>query len=71
MSPPSKDTYTPSPKEELCRFAGSPVPTQTVAGSEGESAIAPMEVVVKWSKMESQVAPLFRVRNRPPDAVAA
>ena len=33
--------YTPLPQEELWRFAGSPVPAQTIEGSEAATAMSP------------------------------
>src|ERR1041384_1674769 len=44
----------PSPHDELCLLFGSPVPTQTMLGSEGAMQMSPIEVVVGGR------APVFR-----------
>ncbi len=43
VSPPSPERQIPSPTETELRVQVSPVPTQTTFGSEGSSAIAPMD----------------------------
>src|SRR5277367_4978735 len=67
--PPSSDLYAPSPQEELCRLFGSPVPTQTTAGSDGAIAISPIVETPSLSNTGSHVVPLFVVFHTPPDAV--
>src|SRR2546427_13148904 len=66
--PPSVDLYIPSPHDELWRLFGSPVPTQTIEGSEGAMAISPIVETRSLSKTASQVMPLFTVFQTPPDA---
>ena len=61
VSPPSVLLYTPSPHEELCRFARSPVPTQTTEVSRWWSAIAPTEWVPSSSNTGTRVMPLSGV----------
>ena len=67
--PPSSDLYAPSPQEELCRLLGSPVPTQTIDGSDGAIAISPIVDTPSLSKIGSQVVPLLVVFQTPPEAV--
>src|SRR5436189_2695899 len=67
--PPSSDLYAPSPQEELCRLLGSPVPTQTIDGSDGAIAISPIVDTPSLSKIGSQVVPLLVVFHTPPEAV--
>src|SRR5205807_1247391 len=67
--PPSSDLYAPSPQEELCRLLGSPVPTQTIDGSDGAIAISPIVDTPSLSKIGSQVVPLLVVFHTPPGAV--
>src|SRR6266849_9927221 len=67
--PPSSDLYAPSPHEELCRLFGSPVPTHTTAGSDGEMAMSPIVETLSLSNIGSQVVPLFVVFHTPPEAV--
>ena len=67
--PPSSDLYAPSPQEELCRLLGSPVPTQTIDGSDGAIAISPIVETPSLSKIGSQVVPLLVVFHTPPEAV--
>src|SRR5262245_42943145 len=69
--PPSSDLYTPSPHEELRRLFASPVPTHTMFGFEGASAIEPTETVVSRSNTGIQELPRLVVFHTPPDAVAA
>ncbi len=45
VRPASVDLYTPVPTETFERMCGSPVPAQTIDGSEGATARAPIE----WS----------------------
>src|SRR5271165_7378058 len=66
--PPSMDLYTPSPQEELCRLFASPVPTQTMEGSEGAVAMSPIVETPSLSNTGSQVVPLLVVFHTPPDA---
>src|SRR5271167_2976424 len=66
--PPSSDLYAPSPQEELCRLFGSPVPTQTTAGSDGAIAMSPIVETPSLSNTGSHVVPLFVVFQTPPDA---
>ena len=58
----------PSPKLELWRLLGSPVPTQTRSGCEGVRAMSPIEATPWQSKIGVQVVPLFVVFQTPPDA---
>src|SRR5438477_906019 len=67
--PPSSDLYAPSPQEELCRLLGSPVPTQTIDGSEVAISITPIDDTPSLSKSGSQVLPLLVVFHMPPEAV--
>src|SRR5438067_1965749 len=69
-APASVDLYTPLPHEELWRLFDSPVPTQTMEGSDGATATAPMVELVSLSKTGSQVVPPLIVFITPPDAVA-
>jgi hypothetical protein len=46
----------------------SPVPTQTMSGSDSEMAMSPMDNVGMSSKIGSQVVPAFAVFHRPPVA---
>ncbi len=59
VSPASVDLKTPVPAYELRAISTSPVPTQTMLGSEGATAISPMVKVDSFSKMGVQVVPLF------------
>src|SRR5438105_15850813 len=63
------DLYAPSPQDELCRLFGSPLPTQTIEGSDGAMAISPIVETPSLSKTGSQVVPLFVVFHTPPEAV--
>src|SRR5215467_11482737 len=58
----------PSPQEELCRLLGSPVPTQTIEGSDGAMAMSPIVDTPSLSKTGSQVVPLLVVFQTPPEA---
>src|SRR5262245_52115056 len=66
--PPSVDLLIPSPKLELWRLFGSPVPTQTMFGSDWQTARSPIEDVEEVSKIGSQVVPLLTVFHTPPVA---
>src|SRR5437588_3237132 len=59
----------PSPHDELWRLFGSPLPTQTIEGSDGAMAISPIVETPSLSKTGSQVVPLFVVFHTPPEAV--
>src|SRR6185436_4333309 len=48
----------------------SPVPTQTMFGSDGATHTLPMETVVSRSNWWMNVTPLFVVLSNPPPAVA-
>ncbi len=48
----------------------SPVPTHTMSGLDGATAIAPMAVDGSSSKMGAQLVPSFSLFHTPPDAVA-
>ncbi len=48
----------------------SPVPTQTMCGSEGATAMSPTAAVASCSKMGVQVVPSFSVFQTPPEAEA-
>src|SRR5580704_5606105 len=58
----------PSPHEELCRLLGSPLPTQTMEGSEGAMAISPIVDTASLSKTGSHVVPLLVLFQTPPEA---
>ncbi len=58
----------PSPIETLLRIQLSPVPTQTTFGSEGATAMAPMEPASSWSKTGVQWVPPSVDLNTPPPA---
>ncbi len=49
----------------------SPVPTQTMFGSDSATARSPIESVGMSSKMGSQVVPAFTVLKTPPVAAPA
>jgi len=65
--PPSKDLNAPVPAKELLAIRFSPVPIQTVSGSERETSISPMAKVDSFSKMGFQVIPLLTVFQTFPD----
>src|SRR6266704_5099897 len=67
--PPSSDLYAPSPQEELWRLFGSPVPTHTIDGSDGATAMSPIVETPSLSKIGSHVVPLLAVFHTPPEAV--
>src|ERR1041384_7686170 len=58
----------PSPHDELCLLFGSPVPTQTMLGSEGAMQMSPIDVDPCSSKIGSKVVPAFVVFHTPPVA---
>src|SRR6185437_1920882 len=64
--PPSLVLKTPRPEYELRALALSPVPTQTVFGSLGAIASAPMDSTPALSKTGVQVTPPFVVFHTPP-----
>ena len=66
VPPASVDLNTPTPHGELCRFAGSPVPTHTWLGLEGATLTAPTEEVGWSSNTGSHVMPSFVVFHTPP-----
>ena len=49
----------------------SPVPTQTIRGSDGATATSPMAADGALSNIGAQVVPSFSVFHSPPDAEAA
>src|SRR5947207_3317014 len=69
--PPSVDIKTPRPPEMSLRMLASPVPTQTMFGFDGASAIAPMEATASFSKMGFHDSPPSLVRKTPPAAAPA
>jgi hypothetical protein len=69
VRPPSVERYTPLPHGELCRFCGSPVPTQTTLGLEGAMVTSPIDEVSWSSNTGSNVIPLFTVFQIPAVAV--
>src|SRR5262245_5510545 len=68
--PPSSDRKRPLPYDTLRWLLFSPVPTQTVSGFFGSSAIAPIEYEASRSKTDVQVIPSFTVFQTPPEADA-
>jgi hypothetical protein len=57
----------PIPYEFWLRISGSPVPTYTMLGSEGATAIAPIKPMgMPSSEMGNQVRPEFSVFHTPP-----
>src|SRR5438132_5069696 len=68
--PPSSERYKPLPYETLRWLLFSPVPTQTVKGFFGSSAIAPIEYEPSRSNTGVHVVPSFTVFQTPPDAEA-
>ena len=69
MRPASVERYTPLPQGELCRFCGSPEPSQTTFGFDGATVTSPTEAVASPSKSGSKVIPAFVVFQTPPVAV--
>jgi len=66
LRPPSVDLYTPSPHEEDCREARSPVPTQTTAVSRWCTTTSPTEWTASSWKTGVKVTPPFSVFHTPP-----
>src|SRR6267143_972682 len=66
LLPPSSERYTPLPYETLRWLLFSPVPTQTVSGFFGSSAIEPIEYEPSRSKTGVQVVPLLIVFHPTP-----
>ena len=62
------DLNAPQPREIWLRRKLSPVPAQTVLGSDGAMARAPMEETGWSSKIGSQWVPPSDVFQIPPDA---
>ena len=58
----------PLPIEMLLRMNDSPVPAHTTLGSDGATAIDPIDDTASPSKIGSQCAPLSIVLKMPPDA---
>ncbi len=69
--PPSADLYTPSPMVTLFRQVASPVPTQTISGWDGETAMSPTETVLSDSNTGFQEMPLFSDFQAPLGPMAA
>jgi hypothetical protein len=70
LLPPSSERYNPLPYETLRWLLFSPVPTQTVRGFFGSSAMQPIEYEPSRSKTGAQVMPSLTVFQTPPDALA-
>ena len=68
VSPPSPERQIPSPTDTELRVQLSPVPTQTTFGSEGSSAIAPMDWTGCLSKTGLNVVPPSSDFHTPPEA---
>ena len=66
VAPASRDLYTPNPAYELRAINTSPVPTHTTLGSEGATAMEPIEVVASLSKIGVHVVPLLIDFHTPP-----
>src|SRR5436309_15386497 len=66
--PPSVDLYRPSPQETLLRGLASPVPTQTTAGLDGATAMAPMLAFGRPGKTHDHDRPSSGVFHTPPAA---
>ena len=65
--PPSVERYIPSPGETLPRIGDSPVPTYTTLGSDGATAMAPIEPAVRnLSAIGRHVRPPSVVFQTPP-----
>ncbi len=58
----------PSPIDTELRVQASPVPTQTVLGLEGSSAMAPMDCTGARSKTGLKVVPPSSDFHTPPEA---
>src|SRR5262245_7993147 len=61
----------PLPIDELWRPFGSPMPTYTMLGSLGASAMSPIDDAGRLSMSDVQVRPPFVVFHRPPVAKPA
>ena len=71
VAPASVDSDTPSPITSTSRIAhASPVPAQTMFGSEGATATAPMACAVILSKTGTNVFPSSTDFHTPPEAEA-
>src|SRR3990172_841005 len=68
VSPPSVDFQTPFPMEMFERMNVSPVPAQTILGSEGATAREPMAETGSLSNTGFQVSPASSVFQMPPEA---
>src|SRR5581483_355671 len=68
--PPSSDLYRPLPYDTLRWLLFSPVPTQTVKGFFGSSAMQPIEYEPSRSNTGVHVVPLLTVFQTPPEALA-
>ena len=68
--PASADLKIPTPAFELRKMLASPVPNQTMFGSDGATSTLPPCTDAAWSKLGSNVVPSFSVFHRPPEAVA-
>ena len=71
VSPASVDFQTPFPRETLDRIDVSPVPTHTMAGSDDETARAPIACTGWSSKTGFQWMPASSVFQTPPVAAPA
>jgi len=71
VRPASVDLKIPSPTEMWLRMHDSPVPAQTMLGSEGATAMSPIELTGWSSKIGSQLMPPSVVLKMPPDAEPA
>ena len=69
--PASVDLKTPRPASEPRKMLASPVPAQTMFGSESATARSPIDIVGMSSKMGSQVVPALTVLKMPPVAAPA
>ncbi len=61
----------PLPSATLPRMLASPEPTQTTLGSDGATAIEPMDETGWSSKIDFHLPPPLTDFHTPPDAVAA
>ena len=66
VRPASVDLYMPLPKPTESRSELSPLPTYTVSGEEGATAIAPMDATGCESKTGSQSRPPSMDFQTPP-----
>src|ERR1041384_6868936 len=69
--PASVDLNIPQPTEMWLRIHGSPVPAQTMFGSDGATAIEPTEETGWSSKIGVQWMPPSVLLKIPPDAAPA